>query len=65
MKMESYTARQLKRHIVKRDEALIHIASIHKDLDDTHKRIRETEEAIANIVKEEKLYNEETIDVQA
>ena len=64
--MESYTARQLKRHIKIRDESLINIARIHKDLDDTHKRIRETEEAIANIVKEEKLYNEpETVDVQA
>ena len=64
-KMESYMARQLKRHIETRDNSLINITQLHKDIDKAHQEVRDTEAAIANLVKEEKLYEQEPVDLQA
>tara|TARA_R110000824_G_scaffold225801_2_gene413519 strand:- start:482 stop:673 length:192 start_codon:yes stop_codon:yes gene_type:complete len=63
--MESYMARQLKRHIETRDNSLINITQLHKDIDKAHQEVRDTEAAIANLVKEEKLYEQEPVDLQA
>jgi len=63
--MEGYTARRLERLIEERDNSLINITKLQQDITKTHEQVRDTETAIVELVKEEKLYKQETVDLQA